>query len=65
MTDKEKTWIDAASYEQLLRRWRMAPGGGDPIFQGDTGKYYSKVMQQKRAEVGPGEAVRASKSIGW
>ena len=64
MTDDEKQWIDNNSYEGLLRRWRNAPCG-DPIFQGDTGNYYSKVMARKRDEVGPGGAVAASKRIGW
>jgi len=59
-----KDWIDGASYESLLSRWRNAPVG-DPLFQGETGKYYSDIMGKKRIEVGPGEAVRASKAIGW
>jgi len=63
--DKEmKAWIDGASYEELLRRWRFAPSG-DPIFQGETGDYYTKVMAKKREEIGPGEHTKASKKIGW
>jgi len=65
MTDSEKAWIDGANYESLLRRWRNAPSGGDSIFQGDTGKYYAKVMSEKRNAVGGGAAVDASKRIGW
>ncbi len=65
MDAKMKAWIDGATYEQLLRRWRFSPAGGDPIFQGEIGQYYSKVMAQKRDEVGPAEHVRASKTIGW
>lgn len=57
-------WIDNASYEELLRKWRYAPAG-DPMFQGETGQYYSEVMAKKRDEVGNAEHVRASKSIGW
>ena len=64
MTDQQKAWIDNATYEQLLGKWRMAPAG-DPMFQGDTGDYYSKVMAQKREDVGPAAHVAASKSIGW
>ena len=56
--------IDDASYETLLRRWRNAPAGGDPMFQGALGEYYSKVMFAKR-DAAPGEAVAASKRIGW
>ena len=64
MTPEEKEWIDNADYEQLLTRWRNA-SIGSPWFQGETGKYYNKVMAQKREEVGPAECVRASKNIGW
>jgi hypothetical protein len=63
--DKYKSWIDSASYEELLRRWRITPGGSDPIFSGETGDYYSKVMTEKRDAVGHDEAVEASKRIGF
>lgn len=59
-----KAWIDGASYETLLERWRNAPVG-DPAFQGDAGAYYRDAMAKKKAEVGQDEHVRASKSIGW
>ena len=65
MNQTDKDWIDSATYEMLLRRWRFAKAGEDPIFQGDTGDYYSKVMFGKRDKLEPGEAVRASKTIGW
>lgn len=64
MNETDKAWIDAASYRTLLERWRNAPSG-DPIFQGETGRYYSDVMFRKKQEVGPAEAVAASKSVGW
>lgn len=64
MNDSDKAWIDSASYEQLLSRWRKAPVG-DAIFIGDTGQYYSEAMNRKRSEVGHEVAVRASKNIGW
>ena len=48
MTPEQKKWIDEASYEDLLRKWRFAPAG-DPMFQGDTGEYYSKVMNEQRS----------------
>jgi len=63
MTDEQKAWIDAASYQELLQRWRNAPVGA-PMFQGDTGDYYAKVMAEKKAKVGPDAAVAASKAIG-
>ena len=61
MTDAEKRWIDSASYESLLSRWRFAPIG-DPLFQGDTGKYYADVMHKLRES---SDHVSASKRIGW
>jgi hypothetical protein len=62
--DAMKQWIDNASYEQLLSKWRNAPSG-DPYFQGETGDYYAEVMKRKREEVGNAAHVAASKAIGW
>ena len=64
LTPDLKKRIDAMTYEQLLRKWRFSPAGGDPMFQGDAGDYYAKVMGEKRA-ANPGGAVAASKSVGW
>ena len=64
MDEQMKKWIDEASYEQLLERWRFARCG-DPFFQGEAGDYYAKVMAEKRQKVGEAEHVRASKSVGW
>jgi hypothetical protein len=47
MNEQTKNWIDSASYEQLLSKWRHA-ALGDIMFQGETGKYYSTVMFRKR-----------------
>ena len=63
MTPEQKKWIDEATYEELLRKWRFAPVG-EPMFQGNTGKYYSKVMKERRS-ANPAGHVSASKSIGW
>ena len=62
MTAEQKKWIDSADYESLLRLWRRATAG-HPMFQGDTGQYYSKVMFAKRDAIGHDEAVRISKSV--
>jgi hypothetical protein len=62
--DEMKSWIDNASYQDLLNKWRFAPVGS-PWFQGELGDYYSKKMAEKRNLVGNEEAVKASKSIGW
>jgi len=65
MNEKEmREWIDNSSYEGLLNRWRNAPAG-DPIFQGEIGKYYSEIMAKKKKEIGHDKAVKASKSVGW
>ena len=65
MTQQERRdWIDNASYEQLLSRWRNAPVGS-PFFTGEMGYYYRDVMARKREEVGNTAHVRASKNIGW
>ena len=65
LTTKNKQHIDSLSYESLLERVRFAPAG-DPWFQGETGEYWLKRMNElKQAPGGQEEHVRASKSIGW
>ena len=61
--EQMKNWIDNASYQQLLSKWRFSPSG-DPFFEGEIGEYYSKVMAERKA-ADPGAAVAASKAIGW
>ena len=62
--DDMKAWIDKASYESLLSKWRYA-ASGSPWFQGELGDYYAKRMADKRNAIGDDAAVRASKSVGW
>lgn len=65
MTEKEMIdWIDNATYEQLLSKWRGAVSG-DLFFQGEIGQYYSKKISEKKSEIGNAAHVAASKSIGW
>ena len=64
MDESTKKNIDESSYETLLRKWRFAPSG-DPIFEGETGKYYAEVMFRKKRALPAGEAVTASKNVGW
>lgn len=64
MDPKIKEWIDNASYEELLRKWRFAPIG-DPMFIDETGEYYYDVMREKKNQLSHEEAVQASKNIGW
>jgi hypothetical protein len=59
-----RDWIDQASYEELLRKWRFAPAG-DPFFRGEIGDYYSKIMHARREEISAEDCARASKRIGW
>ena len=59
-----KSWIDTASYEELLTKWRFSPSGS-PWFQGEVGNYFGEMMNKRRAEVGEAEAVRVSKAVGW
>ena len=62
MTPAQKEWIDNASYEAMLARWRFAPPG-DSIFQGESGEHYRKVMADKRPS--DAEHAAAPKRIGW
>jgi hypothetical protein len=63
MTPKQKRWIDNASYETLLSKWRFAKAG-NPLFLGKCGAYYKKVLIEKK-NADPDGAVSASKRIGW
>lgn len=65
MTNKEMMdWIDGASYQELLERWRFGRVG-DPFFCGDVGEHFTKTLVKKRDEVGSAAASTASKAIGW
>lgn len=62
--DEMMLWIDNATYEQLLSKWRHAPVG-DPFFVGEVGVYYSATMSRRRDALLADEHVRASKAVGW
>ena len=64
MTKNICVLIDDMSYEAMLRKWRTAPAG-DPMFQGETGENFKKVMKDKRSKVGDAAHTAASKNIGW
>lgn len=65
MTHEEmKAWIDGASYEELLQRWRNEPGGSI-WFDNVLGQHYAKAMVEKRSKIGPEAAAEISKRIGW
>lgn len=64
LTEESKKYIDSLPYRELLRRVRYAPAG-DTWFQGDTGDYWLKRMEELRNEPGGNERhVSDSKSIG-
>jgi hypothetical protein len=54
-------WIDNASYEDLLRKWRFSPSG-NPLFEGEVGKHYKKILAEKRHGC---NHVEISKKVGW
>lgn len=62
LTEKNKNYINSLSYQSLLSRWRFA-STGDPMFQGETGEYWSKRMEELRNQ--GADHVGASKTIGW
>jgi hypothetical protein len=57
-------WVDGASYEELLRKWRFEPSGS-PWFVGEMGDYYQAAMLQRSRETSEEARVRASKALGW
>ena len=60
LTPANKSYIDSLPYFKLLERYRYAPAG-DPMFQGETGDYWTKRMQEK-IKAGA-DHVRASKAV--
>lgn len=65
MTEEErKAWIDAATYEDLLRVWRFDPTPS-PWFDGEIGKHFSRVIEEKRQALSHEDRVAASKRVGW
>jgi hypothetical protein len=62
LTDKIKEAINQLSYEDLLRSYRFAPAG-DTRFQGESGEYWIKRMNELR-DAGADHAA-ASKAVGW
>jgi len=62
LTPDVKQRIDAMLYRDLLSRLRSAPAG-DPIFHGESGRYFGKRLDELRAA--GADHVDASKAIGW
>lgn len=63
MKPEDKEWIDNASLEQLVRRWRFALAG-DPMFEGETGDYFTQVLIAKKHK-SPEAFTAASVQVGW
>ena len=61
LTAENKKEIDGMSYESLLSQWRNSPSG-NPWFEGETGEYWAKRMNELRETV---DHVAISKRIGW
>ena len=59
-----KNKIDGMSYHTMLERWRNEPMGSS-LFSGESGDYFSKVMNVKKKALSDGEHVATSKRIGW
>lgn len=64
LTEEIKKEIDNMEYAQLLSKWRHSPIG-DPMFQGDSGDYFAKVMREKKDSLTHENQVAISKSVGW
>lgn len=65
LTKENKEYIDSLSYEQLFSKWRFSPSG-DKWFQGETGDYWAKRMNELKSQPAGQELhVRSSKNIGW
>lgn len=64
MTNEEKDWIDNATYDQLLWKWRFTDLS-EAIFQGACGTYFAEVMAKHRMDMSAQEKVATSKRVGW
>jgi hypothetical protein len=64
LTEELKKKINSMSYEQLLRHNRFA-SAGDPMFVGEVGEYFIRVIAERRQIIGDAEHTATSKLIGW
>lgn len=64
LTDDLKSAIDSLSYGDLLCKWRFAKIG-DPMFDGESGTYFSERLKKLKEEVSISEHVSISKELGW
>ena len=52
--DQMTKWIDNASYQELLRKWRFTTVGDSCFFLGDVGAYYTTAMAKPESTEGHG-----------
>ena len=64
LTEEMKTKIDIMSLREMLAKQRFA-SIGDPLFQGDIGEYFLKVMREKKSAISNDEWSNISRSVGW
>lgn len=61
LEQKDIDYINSLTYEEMLRKFRFAPLG-DPLFYGDSGEYFLKVMSEKKQII---NHAAISKKVGW
>ena len=64
LTEEMKAKIDIMSLREMLAKQRFA-SIGDPLFQGDIGEYFLKVMREKKSAISNDEWSNISRSVGW
>jgi hypothetical protein len=65
LTPELQTKIENMTHQEVLSKIRFAPIG-DTLFQGESGEFVMKRLQQLRDEPGGAERhTAASKAIGW
>ena len=64
MTNNQREWIDNATYDELLHKWRFTTTS-EAIFNGAYGEYFAAVMAERRKGMTTQEKVFASKRVGW
>lgn len=62
-TEEMLAWIEQASYEDLLRKWRFEPTGSPWFVDDEISTPFIKRMEKLKAE--GANHTQASKNIGW
>ena len=60
MYAEDKKRIDEMTQEEMCRLWRFSAPGEEPLFQGETGNYFTKILREKG-----GFTPKISKKLGW